>query len=253
MMNNGTAGTADERSPWTQPGFIAAAAVVAIIVVLGLVIVVTGRGSDSQAQNAPAASPPASPAAPSPSADPNVSACGLPAGSQEIPATTPRTRWELVGQVAAPTAPESIGPARVDGGFRSCFAHSPIGALYAAVNAIAMTAAPKQREEFIRKLTRPGVGRDRALAELGRSSDVGNASTTLQVQGFRITDYRKGSAVVDLAFRVASGAQAGSVHLPLALRWRKGDWNLALPDTGQPFDGMARLASMSDYVPWNGA
>lgn len=253
MINNGSGGTADEKSPWTQPGFIAAAVVVGIIVVLGLAIVVTGGGSDGRAQNAPAAPPAASPGAPSPSADPDASACGLPAGSQEIPTSTPRTRWELVGQVAAPTAPRTVGPGKVERGLRSCFAHSPLGALYAAVNAIAMTAAPEQREAFIRKLTRPGVGRDRALAELGRSSDAGNASTMLQVQGFRITDYRKGSAVVDLAFRVASGAGAGSVHLPLALRWGEGDWNLALPDTGRPFDGMARLESTSDYVPWKGA
>ena len=87
MITNGSAGTADEKSPWTQPGFIAAAAVVAIIVLLGLVIVVTG-GSDGHAQSpvppgqAPAADVPAT-------GDADASVCGLDPGGQAVPTEAP--------------------------------------------------------------------------------------------------------------------------------------------------------------------
>lgn len=249
MTNNTSADRADEKSTWTQPGFVGAVAVVAIIVLLGIILAFSG-GSKGDAV-APPAQPPPPASGPAPSAHPDASACDLPPGSQTVPTATPRTRWELVGQVAAPTAAKTIGPAKVERGLRSCFARSPKGALFAAVNVIAMTADPARREIFLRKLTVPGIGRDRALAQ--RSSDATNTSTALQVVGFQITDYRSDSAVVDLAFRVDAGNQAGTVHLPLAMRWRDGDWKLALPDTGQPFDGMARLPNTDGYIAWKGA
>ena len=252
MMNGrGTADAAEERSPWTQPGFIAAAAVVLTIVLLGLVLAFTG-GSDGQAQNPVAPPPQAAPNAPT--ADADASVCGLPAGSQSVPVD--RTCHEVGARRTHRDADRADHPRAGEGrrtDCRSCFAHSPTGALYAAVNVIAMTADPDQRGAFIRQLTVPGVGRQRALAELARSSDAENEATVLQVSGFRIADYRNRAVVVDLAFRVDNGSQAGNVHLPLALRWLDGDWKLALPDTGQPFDGMARLSTTSGYVPWKGA
>lgn len=248
ILNDGSATPTDQKSPWVQPGFIAAAAVVALLVLLGIILAVTSgpqAGTKDAVTPAPAPTP-----APAARTNPDASVCGLPAGSAAVPSQAPTAKWELVGGVAAPTAPKTIGPGTVQNGLRSCFAHSPTGALYAAVNVIAMTASDAQREGFVRKLTVPGVGRDRALANLGPSS---NASTALQVAGFTINDYRKSSAVVDLAFRVDTGNSAGYVHLPLAMRWLEGDWKLALPDTGKPFDGMSRMPSLSSYVAWKGA
>lgn len=247
MLNNQTVRTPDHKSPWVQPGFIAATAIIALLVVLGLILAVTGD-SDEDAKSGTANRAPAAPAAPV-ARDPDASVCGLPAGDTSVPTKAPRTEWDLVGSVAAPTATTTLGPGKVTSGLRSCFAHSPTGALYAAVNVIAMTASADHREAFVRRLTVPGVGRDRALSNLGPDSDA----TTLQVAGFSLSDYRTRSAVVDLAFRVDTGNAAGYTHLPLALRWLDGDWKLALPDTGRPFDGMARLPSLTGYTPWKGA
>lgn len=244
MLNNETASTPD-KSPWAQPGFIAAAAVIALLVLLGLILAVTGGSNGDAHPSTPA------PSAAKPSVrNANASVCGLPAGNAAVPTTAPRAKWELVEGVAAPTAPTTLGPGRVDGGLRSCFAHSPTGALYAAVNVIAMTASDANRKSFVRRLTVPGEGRDRALQNLGPNSDP---STALQVAGFAVNDYRNNSAVVDLAFRVDTGNAAGYVHLPLAMRWLDGDWKLAVPDTGQPFDGMTRAPSLAGYVAWKGA
>lgn len=253
MSHNERASAADAKSPWTRPGFIAAAAIVAIILILGVVIAFSGGSGDERPGRDSRAPAPAA-SSPTPRGDADASVCGLDAGDQAVPTSAPRATWQLVRRFAAPTAPKSAGPGRIDDGLRSCFAHSPVGALYAAVNVIAMTASDDLRAPFIRQLTVPGVGRDRAIASLGQEpSSAQNASTALQVAGFAIKDYRPRSAAVDLAFRVDSGTSAGYVHLALALRWLAGDWKLALPDTGQPFDGMARISDLTGYVPWRGA
>jgi hypothetical protein len=251
MPNNSHRGTADAKNRWTSPGFIAAGAVVVLIVILGVILPLTGGSNVHQPGRADTSSPPHAQA---PVSEADTSICGLDAGVPAVPNNPPRARWELVGQMAAPSAPTTKGPGRVDNGLRSCFAHSPVGALYAAVNVVAMTASDDLRAPFIRRLTVPGVGRDRAIATLGQEpSTAQDASTVLQVAGFSIKDYRKRAALVDLAFRVNTNNAAGYVHLPLAMRWLDRDWKLALPDTGQPFEGMARIPNLTGYVPWKGA
>lgn len=248
--DNGGARNTEEKSPWAQPGFIAASAVVAILVLLGIVLAITAGSSKSpRDRTQKPASGPSRPTAPAAAQSPDASVCGLPAGDQATPTQAPASKWELVDGFAAPTASSTLGPGKVTDGLRSCFAHSPSGALYAAVNAIAMTASSNHREAFVRHLTVPGVGRDRGLRDLG--PDTGSASSVgLQVAGFAISDYQPSSAVVDLALRSDNGAAVTYVHVALAMRWRTGDWKLAPPDTGQPFEGMARVDSLSGYVPW---
>jgi hypothetical protein len=250
MANNSRPDTPSPKNDWTRPGFIAAGAVVLLIVILGVILALTGGSAGREpgrAETTPAAHTEAA------NSDIDSSICGLPAGMPTVPSNPPRARWELVGQMAAPTAPATKGPGRVDNGLRSCFAHSPVGVLYAAVNVVAMTAKDDLRAPFIRRMTVPGVGRDRAIATLGQEpSTAQDSSTALQVAGFAIKDYRQRSAVVDLAFRVDTGNAAGYVHLSLAMRWLDGDWKLALPDTGRPFDGMTRITNLTGYVPWKG-
>ena len=80
-----------DGSPWAQRGFILAAAFIAGLVLLGLALLVLGTGSDDSTNGSnnhstgqPSASTPAR-------KDPNASVCGLPAGSQQIPAVAPRS------------------------------------------------------------------------------------------------------------------------------------------------------------------
>src|SRR4051812_34372715 len=92
------------NSPWTQRGFILAAAFIAGLALLGLALLVlstrgkdsTGTGNDHSNRQPSVATPARK--------DSNASVCGLPAGSQEVPAVPPDTRWELVGKIAAPNA-----------------------------------------------------------------------------------------------------------------------------------------------------
>src|SRR4051812_13000932 len=101
MTTDGSAGTADETSPWTRPGFIVAAVVVVLLVVLGVILAVTG-GNDGSAPTD--AAKPAPPPAVTPRANADASVCGLDPRTQAIPVTPPKAAWKLRGAMAVPTS-----------------------------------------------------------------------------------------------------------------------------------------------------
>jgi hypothetical protein len=256
MLNNGSAGTADEKSPWTQPGFIAAAAVVAIIVVLGLAIAITGGSDSASPSDAPAGS---APPAVSPSAGDSDSVCGLDPGSQAIPTEAPKANWKLRGNVAVPTAPSTYGPGKVEDGVPTCFAHSPTGALFAMLNIqAAMGDFAKQPGRYpIRKVLRmlaAGPGRDVLKDAAARAPVATKGDTTpgAQVAGFSIVRYERDTVVIDVAFVGSRPEASGYVHGQSTMRWERRDWKLVLTQSGAPFDAVQPIADLTGYVPWSG-
>jgi len=117
-----------ERSPFTRPGFIISAALVVALIAAVVVIFFLPKAS-STAQPAPASSSAGAASAPTKSADAaGKSVCGLPSSTETALGAAPKSKWELVGKMAAPTDPKTFGPGLTDdSGFRSCFAHSPTG------------------------------------------------------------------------------------------------------------------------------
>jgi hypothetical protein len=236
-----------DSSPWAQRGFILAAAFIAGLLLLGLALLVLGSGgndttdgSKNQANGPPTAATPAP-------KDPNASVCGLPAGSQQIPAVAPETRWELVGTIAAPTEPKTIGPGIQEGKRRLCFAHSPTGGLFAAVNFVAIASRSPNDTALLRELTAEGSARDELLRQGSQPADP---SFRMQVAGFRINAYSGDEATVDLAFRTSE--QGALIHMAIPLRWERGDWKAVITTEATPFV-VERLQDLSGYLPWGGA
>lgn len=255
-MSESTNDLDDETgSPWTQKGFVASAVVVGLLVVLGAVLVFTGP-SDKDDRAVPGPQPttstePRSTSTTSPPAD--ASACGLPDGDQSVPRTAPiGTKWELIGTMAAPTGPTTHGPGEVHDGVRSCFAHSPTGALYAAANVAALMAVPELRERAVKALGAEGAGRDHALQQL--TNDKTAATSGVQVAGFTVLNYDLRSTTVDIAVRaITSAGQAGSAHVPVTLRWEQGDWKVVFAADGSLGTGTGPIPDLTGYVPWAGA
>src|SRR3954452_19208159 len=216
-------------SPWAQRGFILAAAFIAALLLLGLALLLGTGGNDStgtdnqHANRPPSANPPAR-------KDPNASVCGLPPGSQQIPAVPPETQWELVGTIAAPTEPKTIGPGIQQGKRRLCFAHSPTGALFAAVNFVATTQAANGAPGIVRELTAEGAARDKSIEDAG--SGGYESSGGLQVAGFRVSSYNGSEATIDLAFTVRD---KGYAHVPLSMRWERRDWKVVIATPEGPY------------------
>lgn len=254
MLNNGTAST-PEKSPWMQPGFIAAAAVVALLVLLGLILAVTG-GSNGDTKSGAANPAPAPPAAPS-GQNADASTCGLAAGNQTIPKAAPAATWKLRGTVAVPTSPRSFGPGAHEGDVPACFAHSPSGALFATINidaalGVASAGSSSEQVRVLKQVAATGPGRDAAIKSARQNGPATDSSSGAQVAGFSITRYESASAVIDLAFRADRPGATGYFHLSSTVRWEGGDWKLVFSQAGDPFDSTQQIPSLSGYIPWSG-
>ena len=241
-----------ESNPFTKPGFIIAAALVVALIAAAVIIFLLPKGQDT-AQPAPASSPDSASAAPTKSADAAArSICGLPSSTETALGTAPKSKWELVGKMAVPTDPKTSGPGLTDAdGFRSCFAHSPTGALYSAMNvgALGSAGSPQLEVKLADKLLVPGMGRDTAMKEAANSSASTGSDTTIQVKGFSIKSYTASEANVDLAFETNKGVL---VHTILSMRWMDGDWKVKPADDGVTFSGVSQLSDLSGFILWSG-
>ena len=237
----------DTPSPFRSRGFIVAAAVVGLIAVIAVVALIAGlfNGDDDAKPPTPTSTPAEST---SPVAEDAASICGLPgyadSGTIEAP---PQTQWELVGTVAAPTDPEGAGPGKVESnGFRSCYAHTPEGALFAAVSYLAV-ASDARNTDRLYELLANGEVKDQ-LRATPMPAEPG--ADRLQVAGFKLNSYSAEEAVVDVAWSITS--QGGSlVSFPTVLKWEDGDWKVEIGTNGPPF-APSPLENLGGYIPWAG-
>ena len=237
-------------NPWTRRPVVISAAVIAAILLLGVVVALSNVFSsedDTATRPSPAATP--APSASASAATVSASVCGLEAAqdSGSVAAAPPAT-WSLVGTTAAPTI-DGAGPGAVDtDGYRSCYARTPVGALLAASNLVAMGSQPTLQEKVNRGSVAPGPGRDRALAQPPASA--GPTGVRVQIAGFRVLRYSGTSADVDVALRTSNGAIGGQVF---NLVWSDGDWKVRLGDSGELLTPLVQLPDLSGYIPWAGA
>lgn len=241
-MSNAESGGAFRRR-----GFVIAAIVVGAIVLLGVVAIIAslltgGNDEEPEPTSAPTTSVSTEPA------DADPSACGL-EGYEETSSLDgpPSNDWELVGTVAAPVDPRGAGPGVVDdNGFRSCYAHTAEGALFAAVGYVAVGSDTRNVPRLF-ELLAAGPVRD----QLEASPAPGDASATrLQVAGFKINSYSPDEATVDVAWQVTSEGSA-LVSLPTVLTWEDGDWKVVIGESGPPF-APSPLENLGGYTPWAG-
>ncbi|MEV7634321.1 hypothetical protein AB0N64_18120 [Microbacterium sp. NPDC089318] len=234
----------EDQNPLTRPKFIISAVVVAIIVALGIILALVPKGGETASPEPSTTSTSTNSGEATATADASI--CGLPSGDHAKPATTPTdTKWELVGKIAAPTSPTQFGPGKTDtNGLRSCFAHSPTGALYAGAN-IVVLASSGHNDLVLRYLTVDSPERDKLLDSSSASGSPGGPS--FQLAGFKVTDYTGDRAVIEYGFKVSNGT-FGS--LPVVMQWSDGDWKAVPPASGQP-EGK-QLADLSGFIPWEG-
>ena len=234
----------EHRSPFSRPGFIAAATVVGIIVLAAIIVLVTSLNHDTGDNT----TPPNNPTSTTPRGDAaDKSVCGLDGFENTNTLTqAPENDWELVGTVAAPTEPEGAGPAEIIDGLRTCYAHTAEGALFLAVNFAAMGTDASLRDR-LPQLVAPGPGRDALIAAGSESS---GSTLRAQVAGYKIGSYSTKETTVDLAVNYSSGEL---VSLPLKLVWAEGDWKIQMTDAGVLPLSPAPIANLGGYIPWSGA
>lgn len=163
------------------------------------------------------------------------SVCGLPDGSQEVPAEGPEAEWQILQGHTVPSSSEKFGPGETKGADRACFAHNPTGALFAALNI--GRVLPK---ELVLKHMTEGEFRD-ALEDAPEPSVDPNSR--MEVQGFKLDVKSKNIVVV----RPVYSMDGGVLHeIPVRMVWQDGDWMIDGTYRTQPQD----LESLDGYVEW---
>ncbi|QIS20843.1 hypothetical protein [Nocardia terpenica] len=246
-------------------GVVASAAVIALIVVVGVFMFVT-RGNSGGGQVHPA-TPPAAAAAGTDAtgfADPTVDLFGRrvdipnnPAG-QPLPqdpskehrpsdqdwltaapaGTTDPHGWQRVYGASVPFS-TSDGPTRIEDGLAVGYSHTPQGAVLAAAQiTYRLNARPADRDLYVQQV--------RASAQQIASYDKARSDGALPQQqperitrylvapdAFQVENYADDMAIVRLAARgpVNDGAQTWAA-IRLIMVWDGGDWRLKPTDAG---------------------
>lgn len=244
----------NEQSPFSRPGFIAAAGVVAALVVAGVIVGVIVATQDDEVDPVPSpdSTSTAVPTVEPPADAQSASVCGL--GGEQLDGTVtvaPEAEWAYEGTVAYPTSTE-FGPVETNetGGFKYCFQRSPEGAVHAAAYALAVATDRTKVADWIEYFAAPGTYRDELLAEgVGGSDDTTDASSRLRLVGFRLLAYDGRTARVDLGVVVSSQGQNLNASLIYNLVWSEGDWKI---DTSTPAPAdFSSIPDFGGYARWS--
>jgi len=230
-----------------------AAAVAAILLGAGLAFALAGRPPASRAP-ATAATAPASPASTAGQGQPQVPWVSLAS-----------VRWSGFYGVELPVSAQA-GPYDTRGGIAAGFAHTPLGALLAAVNIGVRANAqwgPRIFGAVIRgQVTGPDAaallaGCQAAYAQAAQSGQVagGQRLGTVDVteQAFRWITYTPAAAILDL---VSAGPGVGGSRVRASVQmevvWDGGDWKVVAPPGGDWGNSAAGLSSLAGYTAFPG-
>jgi hypothetical protein len=150
----------------------------------------------------------------------------------------------------------AAGPASTAAnGVRSCFAHSPTGAVLAAMVLLGQVQNPEVSVATLKSRVLAGPGRDAAIA--AARSELQTPPTEagdVQFSGFKVLYYPRNatSTVIQVVANLNNKAYGA---LPITMQWSHGDWYAVLQDDGT-FNGSVEpdiLSSLNGYVRFSGA
>lgn len=157
-------------------------------------------------------------------------------------AGAPHSQWQVIGSTAVPVSAES-GPALIEaGGWRSGYAKTVEGSLFAAIGYVVLSGEPA----FVDRLHELVTGPMRRELEAA-PRPLGPAESGLALAGFRMLAYTDDTAIADIAWRTADGGLLGT---PIALAWIDQDWKVVTTYDGLPL-GAVPLASLDGYTRWS--
>lgn len=231
---------------WTWVG---SAIVVGILVVIGVFVLIPKGGTNTAGGGGGGTST----TAPKPSATSHGSGCDVPAGSQAIPKAAPSdVKWAAAYGNSWPTS-EAAGPTVVKGQVGTCFAHSPTGAAFAAVN-ILQTSRVLDNDQ-VKKVLRTQYVQNQGL----------NATETVAQQklfpvapadrawgreiGFNVQSYTPERATITLVENYPQRGQLTGNNVTVV--WQDGDWKIELQPDGQTSTTGDFQVTQGSYVSWD--
>ena len=179
--------------------------------------------------------------------------CDLPSSDQQVPSVAPTgVTWQLWQGIALPFS-KAAGPQVVQSEVARCYAHTPTGALLAAVQIQYRLAISDDWVPIVYQQVMPGPGRDALVALEKASAKTPEPPTPpgdyAQVAAFLFVTYTPHVAVIEIVTRSDSGAMGLETN---TVNWSGGDWKLVLQPNGEVTPSVQTVTSTVGYVMWGG-
>ncbi|MFJ3825992.1 hypothetical protein [Streptomyces nodosus] len=249
----------EPQNPYTRPGFIASAGVIAVIIALIPVLILTSGGDDSSDDKA-SGTQNSSQAVASPSVsaseqqEETQSSCpvlkDITTDTASINELAPiGLSWKKFGPINLP-ASKDAGPAVIDGQVARCYAHTPRGALLALTNISIRSANGPDWREVVAQQVYPNEAQEVfeqgvAASRVDQTSDFPSSTPTLA--GYKLISYTPDTAVIDLAFDTPGGMVLTMV---LTARWHEGDWKQQMSPNGGQSESVVKRFNADGYTPF---
>jgi hypothetical protein len=174
-------------------------------------------------------------------------------------------RWSDFYGVELPVSTQA-GPRETSGGLAAGFAHSPLGALLAAVNIGVRANAQWGPRIFTAVIRRQMTGPDAPALLANCEAAYGQASQSRHVtdgqplgtvdvteEGYRWVAYTPAAAILDLV-SAGPGSQGSTVRASTQIEavWDGRDWKLVAPPGGDWGNAATGLSSLSGYTVFPG-
>lgn len=162
--------------------------------------------------------------------------------------------WQFEGSMLIPLQVAGGPAATRANGVRYCFAHSPTGAVLAAMVLLGQVQNRSIALDVLEERVVPGPGQAKAIAQAKLDMATPADSTSVQFVGFKVVSYPKdgSQAIIQIASQLGD---QGVGALMVTLQWYKGDWRAVLQDDGS-FNGTVEpdiLSSLNGYVRFSGS
>ncbi|MER7960485.1 hypothetical protein [Streptomyces ardesiacus] len=252
MVNPGRSrgGSGEWEKPfWQQRGWILSAGFLATLLIIGLIALMSGGGTPDRADGGPTPSPATPTPAGSGKPDARPAGCRTDDSDQARPTTVPKDfEWKANGTGLVPVS-KTAGPLTYDGAVWSCYAHTPMGAVFAAQTITDHFSYPGWREVMERQVV-PGPARDALVSSRSQEEDkpTSGKADAGGYAGFSILAYNKEEATVMLLLRGPNAGVYGTASV--TVRWHEGDWKIVPGADGSVYSGMAQVSGTQGFVTW---
>ncbi|MFI6347463.1 hypothetical protein [Streptomyces sp. NPDC050560] len=173
-------------------------------------------------------------------------------GGSTVPKSAPKdVVWRSLGAAQVPVS-SSAGPKQREGTPWWCFAHTPMGAVEAAV-IIPSQASGSGWRQVSREQLVAGSGRDQFEKDREYESDIDgpddvDAGSLGYYAGFAVLSYQDEAATVKLLIKSDVGGLTGTTTVHL--RWDRGDWKVQPSGGGELFSAIDYTANTNGFIMW---
>jgi hypothetical protein len=235
----------DETRPFhRQPAWLISAGFLAVVLGAGLITVLSGNGPARSDADPPPTAGPLLMVGSGEAARP--AGCHTDDSDQKVPTAPPADlTWRQLNGAPVPVS-ASAGPVQETGSVLWCFAHTPMGAVFAASVVLRQMSGGDWLAVMRQQVVADG---NRQIFEIVRSSQKTSTGqyTASRYAGFLIQTYGPAQAMIRLLIQATPGVY-GAVDVTVA--WDGGDWKILAQPGGDLYGSPTPVSATGPFVMW---